>query len=351
MQNLLKNLYKIRMNRIVPELAQSNNLVPKYTVRHAYYEMSARRPVKVWSLRYGCREYQVYHPQEPGHPGPGWGAIQNLTHEWDDIGPHTHDYCEITFVRGGSVLHITDHYQSRLERGDVIVAAPGQVHTLEQMDGFEETHLAFLPQWLADDLDICWAEPGVVPLFLSITLFRRPWFPKIAQFRLTEKEQSLINNERESIEHELFAPEASLAVLKFSVLKCLIILSRAFLRNEPEAEQFPIRSEIRKAMQLIEISVTQEKDIRLSDIATQVGLSHKRFDAVFKEETGSTPMEYYQNRRVQHAAHQLLNPQNTITDVAYRLGYADNAHLSNMFRRYYGMSPREYRKLYQSNTA
>ncbi len=329
-------------------MAVDVEMKPEYTVLHANYEMSARKPTKVWSLRYGQERYMVFHPDQPGHPGPGWGAVQDLTHRWDYIGPHDHDYCEITFIRGGTAMHATGHYRLPLQRGYVIVAAPGHVHTLEETNGLEETHLAFLPQWIADDLDLCWAEPGVVPLFLATTFFRRPWYPRVAQFRLSEKEQHLVDNERASIEHELFEPEASLAMLKFSVLKCLIVLARAFLRNEPEAARFPLRPEVRRAMALFETAIAKEGVVCVADIAAQVGLSHKRFDSVFKEATGTSPMEYYQHRRVQHAAHQLLNPQNTITDVAYRLGFSDAAHFSNTFRRYYGMSPRAYRKLYKS---
>jgi AraC-like DNA-binding protein len=42
----------------------------------------------------------------------------------------------------------------------------------------------------------------------------------------------------------------------------------------------------------------------------------------------------------------LLNPEHNISEVAYRLGYADAPHLSRIFKRFRGMSPREYRKTY-----
>jgi AraC-like DNA-binding protein len=321
-------------------------LQPEYTVKHTQYDMSARLPAKVWSLRYSRRAYAVYHPSQEGHPGPGWGAVQDLTHAWDYIGPHDHDYCEITLARGGSAHHVTNDYRGRVGRGDVIVASPGQVHMLEDMQDFEETHLAFLPEWLLNDLDHCLAAEGVVPLFLSSALLRRPLYEKVAHFRLEETEQRLVNSEFSSIEHEAFGPAPSQEILRYSVLKSLMLLARAFMRVEPDIAWYPRRPEIRRAMDIMETSLSNGEVPSVAEIAGRVGLSHKRFDTVFREATGTTPIGYYQNRRVQHAAHLLLNPDNTITDIAHRLCYADTAHMSNAFRRHFGVSPREYRKQY-----
>ncbi len=84
------------------------------------------------------------------------------------------------------------------------------------------------------------------------------------------------------------------------------------------------------------------------EMAAQIGLSHRRLDTLFRESTGTSPMEYYQNRRAQWAARLLLDPANSVSEVAHRLAYADSAHLSNTFKRCFGMSPREYRRLYDA---
>ena len=57
-------------------------------------------------------------------------------------------------------------------------------------------------------------------------------------------------------------------------------------------------------------------------------------------------MDYFQRRRIHHACTWLLNPRNSVTDVAVALGFSDAAHFSRLFSRYQRVSPREYRKMY-----
>jgi AraC family transcriptional regulator len=77
-------------------------------------------------------------------------------------------------------------------------------------------------------------------------------------------------------------------------------------------------------------------------------MSPDHFTRVFKEATGWSPSEYFQMRRVHHACNMLLNAETNISEVAYRLGYADAAHLSRVLKRFRGISPREYRKSFVS---
>ncbi len=330
----------------------ADDLIPEYTVRHLDYGITAQHPVFIWSLLYNRPTYRVLHYDlHKDHPGQSWGPVQHLTAEWDHVGLHDHDYCEIALIRGGSALHRTPHYTARLQTGDVLVASPGHIHALEELSGLQETHLAFLPEWLADDLHAYWSEKGLVPLFLTASLFPRPLYPKLPQFHLEPEEMEAVDQELLALSRELARPSPSLVFLKLSLMKCLVLLARAFVRQEPEAAHVPFRQEVWSAMVLIEACVRQGQGLKMKDVASRARLSHRRLDAIFKEATGTSPTDYYMRRRVQWAAHKLLAPEAAITRVALDCGYADAAHFSNAFRRYYGISPREYRRLYAAGDA
>jgi len=229
-----------------------------------------------------------------------------------------------------------------------VVANPGHVHSLDAIDALVETHLAFLPGLLGDDLPAYWSEPALVPLFLGASVFPNPLYPEVPHFALLPDEREAIDSELTVINGELEQAEPSRIYLKVALLKCLVLMARAFVRQWPEGPHVPFRHEVRKAMGLVENAVRAGGAVSIADLAARVSLSHKRFDTVFKESTGLSPTEYVMRRRVQWAARLLLAPDAHITEVALQCGYADAAHFSNTFRRYFGMSPRKYRRQYQA---
>ena len=65
---------------------------------------------------------------------------------------------------------------------------------------------------------------------------------------------------------------------------------------------------------------------------------------LFKNKYGFTIYEYVLKLRMERAAELLAQPDIKISDIAERLGYADNHYFSKAFRNYYQLTPTEYRK-------
>jgi AraC-like DNA-binding protein len=83
----------------------------------------------------------------------------------------------------------------------------------------------------------------------------------------------------------------------------------------------------------------------IAHVVEEVGLSHRRFIEVFRNTVGLVPEEYRRLRRFWLAA--TCACQTTPVqwgDLAYRLGYADQAHLTRDFRSFAGLTPARYRK-------
>lgn len=266
-----------------------------------------------------------------------------------DVPPHDHDYYEICLVTGGAAIHRTGHYDARASRGTLIVVPPGEVHAFANVDRFRVINIYYLTEWLLADLRRLWDEEGVVPLFLARSLFRvGP--RRIPQFDLSRAELSSALREIDDIANESARARSSIIYLRSAFEKLLVVFSRAFAKEGAPAIQLPFRHQVWKGLQYIERAVTEAESFSVDALSSELDLSADHTSRLFKSATGFTPMEYFQKRRVQYAATLLLNPETRITEVAYALGYADAAHLSRMFRRYRGISPREYRKMYVRTT-
>jgi AraC-like DNA-binding protein len=54
--------------------------------------------------------------------------------------------------------------------------------------------------------------------------------------------------------------------------------------------------------------------------------------------------DYINNIRLEHAKSMLLNPELTISEVAYKSGFSSPNYFSTVFKNKYGLSPNAFRK-------
>lgn len=78
--------------------------------------------------------------------------------------------------------------------------------------------------------------------------------------------------------------------------------------------------------------------ITVEELASVAGLSPAHFARAFKEQTRETPHGYIVRRRLERAR-ELLARGLSISDAALASGFCDQAHLSRMFRRRFGVTP------------
>lgn len=73
------------------------------------------------------------------------------------------------------------------------------------------------------------------------------------------------------------------------------------------------------------------------------GLSESRFRTLFYKQTGKNPLEYLNEIRVVSAARKLLISGDNISDIAYSLGFHDVNYFIRVFKKYFCMTPKQYR--------
>ena len=84
--------------------------------------------------------------------------------------------------------------------------------------------------------------------------------------------------------------------------------------------------------------------IKIPDLAAMEGLSVSRYNTVFREVTGTSPVKYITGLRMKHAASLLLSTNISAARIGEMVGYEDNHFFSKAFKKYAGISPRAYRE-------
>jgi AraC family transcriptional activator of pobA len=77
--------------------------------------------------------------------------------------------------------------------------------------------------------------------------------------------------------------------------------------------------------------------------AAELNLSSNYFGDLIKKDTGKSAHEYIQLKLMDVAKEKVLNLDNTISEVAYELGFKYPQHFSRVFKQYTGVTPLEYR--------
>ncbi len=85
-----------------------------------------------------------------------------------------------------------------------------------------------------------------------------------------------------------------------------------------------------------------ESDYNVDSLAEDVGISRAQLHRKMKEITGIASGKFLRNLRMEQAARLLSEGKVGVAQVAYKVGYADQAHFSTAFKAHYGLSPSEY---------
>lgn len=107
--------------------------------------------------------------------------------------------------------------------------------------------------------------------------------------------------------------------------------------------------EIQKAQAYIEKNF-QDK-LSVEQIAGRVHLNGRSFLRRFKKATYNTPLEYIKRVKIEAAKKQLESSSKSILEVMYFIGYNDEKAFRTTFRKYTGISPKEYQKKYNREMA
>lgn len=110
---------------------------------------------------------------------------------------------------------------------------------------------------------------------------------------------------------------------------------------KPETRSF-YRVAVERAVEQVVESLDQALD--LERLAKHAALSPFHFHRIFRGMLGETPLELHRRLRMERAASRLLEPQTSVTTLAFEAGYETHEAFTRAFRSFYGCSPSEFRQ-------
>jgi AraC-like DNA-binding protein len=114
--------------------------------------------------------------------------------------------------------------------------------------------------------------------------------------------------------------------------------------RQPAAEMCAQRIRLRSVKSYIDAHLS-DPNLSLSKIAKENGISLRYLHQLFRPMDMSAS-EWLRMRRLQRCHHLLTSPEHaaqSITDIAYSMGFSSSSHFSNLFRAQFGLRPSDVR--------
>jgi transcriptional regulator GlxA family with amidase domain len=112
------------------------------------------------------------------------------------------------------------------------------------------------------------------------------------------------------------------------------------VRRQPHAD-----SVVRSCEQCLHEYYTHADALR--QVSRRAGIPERTLKRRFKAATGTTLIDYLQNLRVEAAKRLLESARRSVEDISVAVGYEDASFFRRLFRRRTGLTPGQYRRMFQ----
>ncbi len=90
-----------------------------------------------------------------------------------------------------------------------------------------------------------------------------------------------------------------------------------------------------------------DKALKIEEMALYFNYSPSHFFSIFKKKTGFSPINYFNDLKIQKACQYLSFTSMSVKEISYTLGFNDPLYFSRLFKKIMGVPPLRYRNIYK----
>lgn len=238
---------------------------------------------------------------------------------------HCHDSFGIGVIETGTLAYHTKAGQYLIPAGNLVVINPGQVHWGGAADatGFSYRILYPDPVILAQIIQSITDRQLTAPYFPISHLQDRGLARRLLQLHTALEAESALKLQCES--------------------GLITMLARLITRHAQAPPALPTLGPERQAVQHVRdyLEACYSENVSLEQLARLANLKPLRLLRVFRKVVGLPPHAYLIQVRINQAKH-FLKSGMAIAQVAVETGFTDQSHLTRHFKRFVGVTPKQY---------
>ena len=249
---------------------------------------------------------------------------------------------EIIIVRQGSCIVTINSTAHTLGEGDIAFIMPGMLHAIDPA-----ARQAVLYFNIVFDLQILGNPDG------SDSCFEKYFRPCLEGSLQLPPVLSAADPLSPAISQELMAlaqrrrehPHGIELFVKSRLFNLFWLMQPLFKQREENLPPSSHRAQIQKMKALLRfLDENDRRAISLGEAAAFCGYSTSHFMKFFKSFTGHTFVDYLNHRRLEKAARLLCDTDDAVLSISEATGFENHSYFIRLFKRYYGLTPHQYRK-------
>ncbi len=261
------------------------------------------------------------------NPNDSFHIVRRTITSNENLEYHDHDYAEIFWIKEGDGVHLLNGERIPISKGDLCMIRPADRHTFianSNTTGLVVTNIAFYLE--------------------SLQLFKERYFPDCDTYFWTENRQPFsmkLNadelNEISGVTDYILHKPRDFMHLDLMVLHIFKVIQEAHSKSDSSMphwlsyaiEQYSTPMNFRKGVAGF---------VELTDRSTD------HVNKIVRMYMNRTLTEAVTQIKMTYAAHRLTMTNVPIKTICYNCGYNAIGHFYKVFKKHYGMTPKDYRQ-------
>lgn len=239
---------------------------------------------------------------------------------------HFHEYYVIGFIESGRRQLFCKNKEYVIQRGDLVLFNPCDNHTCQQIDGGTLDYRCMnINSEVMKKVVFEITGKDYVPYFKENAVFNSDIVPSLQELYLM-----IMNEERDFKKEEIF-----LFIIEQLITEYADAVTVDTLKET--------NSEVKTICDFLEENYMES--ITLNKLSELTGLNKYYLLRSFTKQKGITPYGYLESIRISKAK-KLLEQGIAPIDVAIQTGFTDQSHFTNFFKKFIGLTPKQYMKIF-----
>lgn len=250
---------------------------------------------------------------------------------------HTHDYVEVVYMCSGKTEHIINGARVELKEGELLFLNQNSIQEiLPAGENDIAVNFIILPAFFDYALNLM--DENQLKDFLIDCMSGKESSVNYMHFRVADALP--IQNLVENLIWTLINPQPYKQLMNKATMGILLMQ----LTNYVDVMDTNSQSESRKfVMKVLSYIEEHYQDGDLTTLAKLMHCDLSWLSREIKRQTGQNFTDLVQNKRLSQAAYYLTNTKMIISDIALSVGYENISYFHRLFKKKYGVSPRQCR--------
>ncbi|MDQ3536827.1 MAG: AraC family transcriptional regulator [Bacteroidota bacterium] len=280
---------------------------------------------------------------------------ESKTHKVCMRNPHRHKELELNIVIRGCAEYVLANQRYMLSPGSLVWLFPGQEHMLSRTDANFEMYVIVFKEELFKNKNLrhdkynILSEPNPKGSFC-----KKISMPSIRRLKRVCESLCELNTKLDVIAPAYFYSGQAFGfkqnskylhtdpvILNAGLSYLLTISWHLFITEGSEDKKEVLNPLVEKAIHLLKNN--PERDFGLMDLSYECGISSSRLSRLFNEQLGLSIVDYKNRLKLEQLISYInSNPEYSISEACYMVGFGSYSQFYKTFRQSYGISPKAY---------